>query len=224
VDLILNIDTAVQGASISLAANGTDIDSKQTFETNDSAAWIHVAIRDLLHENDLTVNDLKAIGLSSGPGSYTGLRVGMATAKGLCYALSVPLITVNTLEMMASAAAPLANSLLCPMIDARRMEVFTGVFNPDLSVVLPVSNLVLEDNSFADLLDSNKVTFFGNGSDKWKTLVKHENALFLDLSASASDLSPLTYRLYSNKSFTELAYSEPLYGKEFYSPPARPLV
>lgn len=223
-DLILNIDTAVEGASVSLAGGGVEIGSKRTLQTNDSASWIHVAIRDLLQENGFSIGDLKAVGLSSGPGSYTGLRVGMATAKGLCYALSVPLLTVSTLEMMASAAAPLANSLLCPMIDARRMEVFTAVYQNDLALVWGPANLVLDEHSFAEELEKNTLTFFGNGSGKWKDVVKHENALFLELTASASDLAPLTYHLFTTKSFTGLAFSEPLYGKEFYSPPPRPLV
>lgn len=223
-DLILNIDTAVEGASVSLAGGGVEIAGKRTEQTNDSAAWIHVAIRELLEENGYSLTDLKAVGLSSGPGSYTGLRVGMATAKGLCYALGVPLLTVNTLEMMASAAAPLANSLLCPMIDARRMEVFTAIYHSDLALHWGPTNLILEEASFAEELEKNTLTFFGNGSQKWKEMVRHENALFLELAASASDLAPLTHHLFVTKSFTELAYSEPLYGKEFYSPPPRPLV
>lgn len=223
-NLILNIDTAVEGASVSIAANGVEISSKRNNVTNDSASWIQLAIKDLLHENGYSITGLKGVGLTAGPGSYTGLRVGMATAKGLCYALSIPLLTVNTLELMAFAASPLANSVLCPMIDARRMEVFTALYAPDLAIVSPPTNLVLDETAFGSALDAGPVTFFGNGSGKWKNLVKHPNALFLDLSASASDLAFLTYDRFKRKRFTELAYSEPLYGKEFYSPPPRPLV
>ena len=221
---ILNIDTAVEGASLSLTANGAELDNNQTQQTTDSASWLHVAIRELLKRNSLAVTDLHAVGLSSGPGSYTGLRVGMATAKGLCYALSIPMLTVNTLKMMASAARELTNSLLCPMIDARRMEVFTAIYDQDLGEVMGTTNMVLDEQSFAAVLNSGRVCFFGNGSSKWRPVCTHKNALFLELSPSASDLASLTYRLYLDKDFTELAYSQPLYGKAFYSPPPRPLV
>ncbi len=223
-DLILNIDTAIEGASVSLAAEGKEIGTLQTATTYDSASWLHVAIRKLTIEHGIALPKIKAIGISMGPGSYTGLRVGMSAAKGLCYALSIPLVGVNTLELMASAVTEPAGKLLCPMIDARRMEVFTAVYKTGLEVVRSPSNLILETGSFEELLEHSPMLFFGNGSQKWRTMADHKNAHFEDLTVTAAHLAPLSFRLYRSKTFLDLAYSEPIYGKEFYSPPPRPLV
>ena len=160
--LILNIDTAVQTSSICLSENDETLAVKINPSQKDSAAWLHVAIKELLHEKNLFLQQLEAIAVSEGPGSYTGLRVGMATAKGLCYALNKPLITINTLQMMAFAAPKQHQGLLCPMIDARRMEVFTAIFDQNLNFILPPANLVLSETSFNDFLQKNKILFFGN--------------------------------------------------------------
>src|SRR4029079_3666588 len=124
------------------------------------------------------MHQVAAVAVSAGPGSYTGLRVGMAAAKGLCYALRIPLLTINTLQMMAAAAVAEPTDLLCPMIDARRMEVFTGLYTKKLDAVMPAQALILQENSFADVLQKHTVTFFGNGSEKCKTVIQHPNAVF----------------------------------------------
>lgn len=218
VDLILNIDTAVAGASVCLASGAVVQGCKRNATPNDSAAWIHTAIQELLNEQGVAVNGLAAVAVSAGPGSYTGLRIGMATAKGLCYAAGLPLITINTLAMMAQAAAPQPTDLLCPMIDARRMEVFTAMYTNDLTEVQPAQALVLQPDSFADVLDRSTVTFFGNGSAKFETLAQHRNAAFKHLVADASHLAVLSRRAFVQHRFADLAYSEPFYGKAFFSP------
>ncbi len=207
-----------------MAREGVEIASRQTFDTRDSAAWLHTAIRDLLKETSVPLSALNAVGISAGPGSYTGLRVGMSAAKGLCYALSIPMVAVNSLEMMARAAAKKYNGFLCPMIDARRMEVFTALYDQDLNVYLPPNNLILTPESFQEQLEAGPITFFGNGSPKWEELTSHENAVFAYINATASDLALASFNLFELKAFCDLAYAEPFYGKEFYSPPPRRVV
>lgn len=215
--IILNIDTAVQSSSICLARNDKPIGVKANLSQKDSAAWLHFAIDELLQEQGLVLQNLDAIAVSEGPGSYTGLRVGMATAKGLCYVAQKPLITINTLQMMAVAAQEESSDLICPMIDARRMEVFTAVFDHQLNYVLPSTNIILDENSFSDLLQQHAITFFGNGSSKFQQLTKHSNAIFKSFEISALLMVSLSNQKFIKQDFANLAYSQPFYGKDFYS-------
>ena len=219
-NFILNIDTAVTSASVCLSAEGKNIALKSNPETKDSAAWIHTAIQQLMQDAGITLQQLSAIALSAGPGSYTGLRVGMATAKGLCFALKKPLITINTLQMMAAAAVEggINTELICPMIDARRMEVFTALYNQQLEEVLPSKAIILEAQTFVELLNEKRITFLGNGSPKFKNSTTHPNADFTSLTVNASHITVLAYMQWVKGNFADLAYAEPFYGKEFYSP------
>jgi len=217
VSIILNIDTAVQTSSICLAENDKVLALKSSPSQKDSAAWLHVAINELLNEHSLTAQRLDAIAVSEGPGSYTGLRVGMATAKGLCYVLQKPLITINTLQMMAVAAQNESTDLICPMIDARRAEVFTAVFDMQLNFIQPPTNLILTEISFSDLLQRHTITFFGNGSPKFQQLIKHPNAIFKSFGISALLMILLSNQKFIDREFADLAYSQPFYGKDFYS-------
>jgi tRNA threonylcarbamoyladenosine biosynthesis protein TsaB len=217
VSIILNIDTAVQTSSVCLAKNDKAIALKINPSQKESAAWLHIAIRDLLHEQNITLARLDAIAVSEGPGSYTGLRVGMSAAKGLCYVSQKPLITVNTLQMMAVAAQGASTNLICPMIDARRMEVFAAVFDHQLNYILPSTNLILNENSFVDLLKDHTISFFGNGSPKFRQLTKHPNAIFKALETSALFMVSLSNEKFIKQDFANLAYSQPFYGKDFYS-------
>jgi tRNA threonylcarbamoyladenosine biosynthesis protein TsaB len=218
VSFILNIDTAVQTASVCLSEDGKNIGLKINPSQKDHAAWLHMAIKELLLQNKLSLNSLHAIAVSSGPGSYTGLRVGMATVKGLCYALNLPLITISTLQMMAAAAQEESSDLLCPMIDARRMEVFTAVYNKNLTEVVTPTNVILSESFLQDLLTKNTITFFGNGSTKLFNLINSNNAIYKHLDATAEHLAKLSNTFFIEQKFSNLAYSEPFYGKEFYSP------
>src|ERR1700694_4218707 len=211
---ILNIDTAVRTASVCLSRDGKSVALRTNPSQQDHSAWLHTAIADLLRENDLTLHQLNAIAISAGPGSYTGLRVGMSAAKGLCYALGIPLITINTLEMMAAAMQPAPGQLLCPMIDARRMEVFTAVFDDAGRTVLAPVNIILDEHSFHDLLERSTMIFFGNGSLKFAPLVRHPHALFESMEATAEAMCGLSQQYYQERIFADLAYSEPFYGKD----------
>jgi len=218
VSYILNIDTAVVTASLCLAKDSEVIGLKINPSQKDHAAWLHVAIKEMMEEAGISLQELDAIAVSSGPGSYTGLRVSMATAKGLCYALQKPLITVSTLKMMAVAALDAPTTLLCPMIDARRMEIFTAVYDHSLSEILSPVNIILEKESFNELLQTNSILFFGNGSEKFMHLTSNTNAYFKKLEATAQHMTGLSCSQFKKQEFADLAYAEPYYGKAFYSP------
>ena len=217
-NFILSIDTAVTEASVCLSNDAEILALKTNHHSHESAAWLHTAIQQLLHETTISIHQLAAVAVSAGPGSYTGLRVGMAAAKGLCYALQIPLITINTLHMMAVAALNEPTDLLCPMIDARRMEVFTGLYTKALDEVLPAQAVILDAHIFSTILGQSTITFFGNGSQKFQTLMHHPHAVFKNINADASHLSALARQAFQQKKFADLAYSEPFYGKEFFSP------
>jgi tRNA threonylcarbamoyladenosine biosynthesis protein TsaB len=221
VAIILNIETAVDSASVCLARNGEVLTLKTHPHPRDTASWIQPSILEIFKEQDLKFSDLHAVAVSAGPGSYTGLRVGMASAKGLCFALKIPLILVSTLKIIATACKK-NEGLLCPMIDARRMEVFTAVFDKDLNEIEKPCNMILNDQSFAEMLETSKIFFFGNGSKKFSEVTKHKNAVFLEVYHSAADMSELAQKAFDLPEYSDLAYAEPSYGKEFFSPAFRP--
>src|SRR6187402_2640939 len=227
--LILNIDTAVDVASLCLAKDGKDLSVAKNESQKDHASWLHIAIKEIFENNNLELSSVDAITVTGGPGSYTGLRIGMATAKGICFALNKPLISLNTLLVMANAAKDVLKDsfreradLLCPMIDARRMEVFTAIYTKELQIVKEPVAITLNENSFDEYLSNNSICFFGNGSSKFKTINKHEKAIFTDLKADASSMISLSEKSFAEKGFADLAYAEPLYLKEFYTPAKGP--
>jgi len=217
VALILNIDTAVQTASVCLSRQNKSLDLRENPSQTDHAAWLQVAIRDMLDQSGLKPGDIQAVAVSAGPGSYTGLRVGMASAKGLCYALNIPLILINTLKIMAVSGKKETKNLMCPMIDARRMEVFAAVYDQELHEIMSPQNLVIDENSFSHILSGTNVCFFGNGSKKFQQVCTNVNAEFKDVHYTAEHMISLSYKQFSEGVFTNLAYSEPFYGKDFYS-------
>ena len=219
--LILNIDSSMETASVCLSKNGEMKAMLKNPAQKEHAAWLHVAIRQLMEMEQLTFADLQAIAITEGPGSYTGLRVSMSAAKGLCYALQIPLVTESTLLVMTLAATTEASIpddvLFCPMIDARRMEVFTAIYNRKMEAIVLPKALILEKNSFDDILPWHKICFFGNGSIKWKNFHSHTNSFFSDISANAEWLGKLSFRKFLNHEFTDIIYSHPAYIKEFHS-------
>lgn len=214
---ILNIDTAESRASICLSDGETRSELLINESSYEHAAWLHTAVQTLLEKNLVSPGRLTAVSVSAGPGSYTGLRVSMSAAKGLCYALNIPLIAVSTLEMAALAAVPEAEQLICPMIDARRMEVFTGLYDKNLHELKPPHALILEAGIFSALLNENKVIFCGSGSKKLQGLIPDTILTVCDRRADASHLAQIAFRKFQNREFADTAYTEPLYVKEFYS-------
>ena len=221
--MILQIETATASCSIALAKDGEVVSFKQINQRNIHAEVITLFINDLINSAGINYSQLDAIAVSSGPGSYTGLRIGISTAKGLCFALDKPLIAIETLEAMAYGAKARdahsfdADMLLCPMIDARRMEVFTALFTADSKKIKSTAAEIVDENSFSDLLKSHRILFFGDGAEKCQAvLAGNPNALFLpEFVNSAIDLTKLAAEKFSKKDFEDTAYFEPFYLKDF---------
>jgi tRNA threonylcarbamoyladenosine biosynthesis protein TsaB len=219
--LILHIETATTVCSVALAKDGEVIGFKQLDQRNIHAEIITLFIDGLLTEAGLIYSDIDAVAVSSGPGSYTGLRIGVSTAKGLCFALDKPLIAVETLAAMAQGiigeGGVDAHTLLCPMIDARRMEVYTALFDAKGNVVKPTSAEIIDEHSFADKLKSNKILFFGDGAEKCREVLGiNPNAQFkVDFANSATHLAKSAAAKFGSQQFEDVAYFEPYYLKDF---------
>jgi tRNA threonylcarbamoyladenosine biosynthesis protein TsaB len=219
---ILLLETATRSCSVSIARDGKVICSRESTIANSHSSMITVFIDEVLKEAHVKYNALHAVAVSKGPGSYTGLRIGVSTAKGLCYAHDIPLISVGTLESMAAyfrMKNPEFNNaaLLCPMIDARRMEVYSGVYDSCLNTVQQVSATIIDETSFSELLASNKIYFFGDGSEKCKSVLgNNANATFVaSFEASAHGMAELAQNKYASQIFENVAYFEPFYLKDF---------
>jgi tRNA threonylcarbamoyladenosine biosynthesis protein TsaB len=216
--LILNIDTSTENATVSLAQDGKIMQSAVNNNQKEHATFLHQTIKNLLASASISMSSIDAVAVTEGPGSYTGLRVGMSTAKGLCYAIQKPLIAICTLKMMArDSLISHANDadLFCPMIDARRMEVFTAVFNNKLESVLEPCAMILNEHSFSKMLVENKIAFSGNGSFKFKPVVTSQKALFLANTDYSKALALLSFEYHKQNIFSDLALSEPKYIKEY---------
>jgi tRNA threonylcarbamoyladenosine biosynthesis protein TsaB len=220
--VILNIETSTRVCSAAVTAEGTILKHFEDFEGRNHAALLSDFIKgclDFIAEKEIK---LEAVAVSMGPGSYTGLRIGLSEAKGLCYALDIPLIGVSTLELMAtrvmfSTDSVDPDSILVPMIDARRMEVYTAAYDFGLNAMLEPQPLILDENSYADVLTTGRpVLFFGDGMEKSKAVITAPNATFVDgVDPLAVDMVALAERDYAQRKFIDLAYSVPEYLKEF---------
>lgn len=215
--LILNIDTALDTASVCLAKDEEALQLTINKNTKDQGGWLHLTIAEMLEQTGYKPTQLNAVAVSIGPGSYTGLRVGLSAAKGLCYALNIPLIAINTLEIMAFAVKDEAANLICPMIDARRMEVFTAIYDKSMQEKVSAHAQIIDETSFAASLSSSAILFCGTGSKKLQPLITTPNASFSETNSNASHLAELSCNRFRKKQFADLAYTEPLYIKEFYT-------
>jgi len=220
--LILNIETATEVCSVGIAKNGQIIALKENFDGQTHAKLLTVFIDELLKENQLKIKNFDAIAVSMGPGSYTGLRIGVSTAKGLAYAADLPLIAVNTLQSIALGATQEPskmmdrNAWICPMIDARRMEVYTAFFDMINIQKTDISADIIDENSYKEILDERQVVFCGNGAAKCKNTIRHPNALFLDnILCSAKNMVSLSDTAFRDEEFVDTAYFEPFYLKDF---------
>lgn len=230
--LILNLETATTVCSVSIARDGELLAFKEHNGDYSHAENLTLFIQDVLGQTNIILSDIDAIAVSKGPGSYTGLRIGVSTAKGLCYSLNKPLIAINTLEHMFYAVAfdriPLADTvntaLYCPMIDARRMEVYCALYDSNNNCLMPASAVIIDENSFSEFLSSSErvgegrmIYFFGDGSTKCKTVLSQsKNAIFIDdIFPSAKNMISLSEQDFKNKQFEDVAYFEPFYLKDF---------
>ena len=218
--MLLLIETSGSSAAVALSGERNILSREENPQQKEHAAWLHPAIKRILEAGRKSMSDLQAVAVSAGPGSYTGLRVGMAAAKGICYAMNIPLITVNTLELMAMAMVPPAEkekALICPMIDARRNEVFTAVYTAEMKEIQAPRALILDKTSFEDVLKENRMIFSGTGSEKWKMLTRSNNAVFASQINVIESFALISSRYFAEKRWTELTSSEPIYLKEFYT-------
>ncbi|MFH7012270.1 tRNA (adenosine(37)-N6)-threonylcarbamoyltransferase complex dimerization subunit type 1 TsaB [Flavobacterium sp. FlaQc-52] len=212
---ILNIETATKNCSVAIAKNGETILCKEIAEEGYShAEKLHVFIEEVIAEAGISVQDLAAVAVSQGPGSYTGLRIGVSAAKGLCYALNVPLIAVDTLLTLASQAQ-VTDGKIIPMLDARRMEVYSEIFNAKLEVERAIQAEVIDENSFGDI--SETIYFVGDCAEKGKAVLTKENFIFLEniKYPSAAAMSKISFDKYQKSDTVDVAYFEPYYLKDF---------
>lgn len=224
--LILSLETASSVCSVALHDDGIIKASSHLYISQSASSRLAVMVDELLKRCDLKPNQLDAVAVSEGPGSYTGLRIGVATAKGLCYALNIPLIAVNTLESLVKKVATQFSDevILCPMLDARRMEVYCLLANSNGDVLEPTQAKVIDESSFADVLAKSKVVFYGNGAAKCKEMIKSANAIFLsDIVPSAEQIGELAFKKFTEEQFENLADFEPFYLKDFLIKKPKPV-
>ena len=215
--LILGIETSTKNCSVALFKDGIVLAEKEHISDGYThAEQLTLFIQDVFDSANITLNKVEAIALSMGPGSYTGLRIGTSTAKGLCYALDIPFISISTLKAMAFTMAKSKNSgIYCPMIDARRMEVFSALYDVNNKQIRRVQADVVDKNTYAEFL-VNEIMFFGDGSLKCKEIINHKNAKFVEgIYPSARNLGVLAKEKFENKDFEDVAYFEPYYLKDF---------
>lgn len=214
--IILNIETSTTNCSVSLSNKGETLVLKEDNNANYShAELLHVFIDDAIKEAKLTLKDIEAIAVSKGPGSYTGLRIGVSAAKGLCFALNIPLISVSTLNALAHQVK-VNKGIIVPMLDARRLEVYSAIYDASFNLIRGVEAQILDEASFSEYLGQEKVYFIGNGVDKTQNLIAHPNAVFVEGKLpSANEMSVLAYQKYKKSDIEDVAYFEPFYLKDF---------
>ena len=230
--MILLIDTAQELGMVALAKEGRVILSEENKIAKEHAAWLHPAISRILAGAKITIRELSAVAVVAGPGSYTGLRVGMAAAKGFCYALKIPLITGNSLALMAEAMKGEArenNALICPMIDARRDEVFTALYqlvighpssvigDVSLTEILPPQAMILDKNAFDSYLSGNRIIFSGTGAVKLEKMINSSQAIFKSQSIIIQSFATLSQLDFDAGKWADPVFSAPVYLKEFFS-------
>lgn len=228
---ILCIESGTNTCSVALGLGQELLSIRENHEPNNNHAKnLTLFTQQILQEQGLKASDLAAVAVSKGPGSYTGLRIGVSAAKGICYGANIPLIAIGSLNAMAYGALLWLNgnmpnlqpNIICPMIDARRMEVYTQQFNPNGKSITEVEAKILDEQSFSLELKTNKVLFLGNGSPKAKELLKSENAYFVDdFLPSARYMIPLATAHLNQNEFEDVAYFEPLYLKDFIATVAK---
>ena len=218
--LILSIDTSTATCSVALHQNGTLLGCYELFTERTSAAMLTTLINDVVQQTGFSLNQLDAVAVAKGPGSYTGLRIAVSTTKGLCFALDKPLLAINTLIGMVEQIRLFfpTETLLCPMIDARRMEVYCAFYNTAGQEIAPTSAQIIDENSFANWLAQGPVVFFGDGAEKCRSLLSHQpNAIFpaITVVPSARTVGRLATTAFAEERFENVATFEPFYLKDF---------
>lgn len=223
--MILSLETATPICSVALHQEGNLIAHYELHTEKSHSEELTTLIQEICKQTKCQFSEISAVAVSKGPGSYTGLRIGVATAKGLCYALQKPLIAINTLMAMVEQVVNFfpSSTLFCPMIDARRMEVYALVANNQREILMPTSAIIVEANTFESYLNTGKVVFFGNGAEKCRKVISHPNAIFLEnIYPLAKSMGKLAWQKFQAGAFEDLFYFEPYYLKEFLVSTPRP--
>lgn len=219
--IIINLDSTLEKASVSVAEDGIILMQQTNDVQKDHAAFLHRAVKNILLELNISINNIDAIATTIGPGSYTGLRVCLAAAKGLCYALKKPLISIGTLEAMAKTSILNNTSendlLFCPMIDARRMEVYSALYNKSLEETIAPHAEIIDENFCSDFLKKKEILFCGNGMEKFRKINSNTNASFEELPDITTAINLLSYDKFCGEIFADIVATTPLYTKEFYN-------
>lgn len=218
---ILNINTAFEKATVGLSVDGKIIIEKESDSQKDHASFLQPAIQKICNETKISLQNIDAVSVINGPGSYTGLRVGLSSAKALCYALNKPLILINSLDVMAYALKMQSGNvedevLFCPLIDAKRMEVYTALYNSHLELVKNYSAEILNNNFLGEEIKNKKTIAGGNGSLKWKETITDANVIFINPLQLSMAAAILGEKAFISKKFSNIAYSEPFYLKQVY--------
>ena len=200
-----------------MARDSQTLSFAQSTHQKDHASWLHPAVKQIIADAGTSLKDTGAIAVTTGPGSFTGLRIGLAAAKGLSFALDIPLIAINLLEMMARAINTEDADFFCPVVDARRMEVFMAVYGRKMEIVVAPCAMIIKPDSFYSLQERGKIIFIGDGSLKIQKVIPHSNAVFSDKNVTAMDMVKISDNNFKQKRFADTVYAEPLYIKEFYS-------
>lgn len=221
--LLLHIDTSADRASLCLSEEEEVLDLVFNEARNDHATWLHPAIDRMIKKHGRPLSALEAVSVSIGPGSYTGLRIGLSAAKGICYALNIPLLAISTLKMIAAASVKEASGLVCPLIDARRMEVYAAVYDKQLTEITAPHAMILDKEGFSSLLQGlahqaeADILFCGNGSPKVPGDFLNHRHIISNIQADASHLVALAADLFRKEDHADTVYTEPVYIKEFYT-------
>jgi tRNA threonylcarbamoyladenosine biosynthesis protein TsaB len=222
--MVICIETATNLCSVALCSSSGVISLRESNDIRSHASALTVYIDEIMKENGLRAKELEAVAVGKGPGSYTGLRIGVSVAKGIAYAASLPLVAVDTTLSMfwgmsgkaEAITRDVANTLFCPMIDARRMEVYLAIYDPDGGTVKEISAEIINEDSFSDIPESKEIILFGDGAAKCKGIIRRKNIYFADdFRISASHMQKPVYQAIDNKDFEDVAYFEPFYLKDF---------
>jgi tRNA threonylcarbamoyladenosine biosynthesis protein TsaB len=216
--VILSLETSAKVCSVAVHENDTLLATAEVHISQSHASKLAPLTKQVIKLAGISFGQLDAIAVSAGPGSYTGLRIGVSTAKGLCFALGIPLVSVNTLELLAFQMSKILRTdrLLCPMIDARRMEVYCRLTDSNLNEVIPIGAMVVDELSFTDILEKNSVLFFGDGATKCRSVISHQNAIFIEgVYPMASQLGFRASEKFEREETEDLLNFEPFYLKEF---------
>ena len=213
---ILNIETSTKNCSVSIAKSGELISLKEINNGHYShAEMLHPLIKDALNESKLSVDQIDAVAVGKGPGSYTGLRIGVSAAKGICFANDIPLISINSLEILAHSI-DIDKGLIIPMIDARRMEVFSAIFDHSFKMKRETKAEIIDENSFSESMKNHQIYILGDAAKKCEKIIINHNAIFINNKfPSSREMAKLSYIMFENNTFEDVAYFEPFYLKDF---------